>query len=118
MLVDKIDPANVKAYSRALFPFDAQVPGNYGRIYGVACLSPTIADSVTTIDALLLDSNGATKKHIENASIKTIDDAFRIWRGEWETYDLPTGIYTLALTARNDQGQVIVERKLHVLLEQ
>lgn len=118
MLVDRVDPTAIKAYSRALFPFDAQVPGNYGRIYGVACLSPTISDTISTIDALLLDSTGATRKHIENASIKTVDDAFQIWRGEWETYDLPTGIYTPALTARNAQGQVIVERKLHVLLEQ
>jgi hypothetical protein len=65
-----------------------------------------------------LDTAGATRKHAENAGIKTVDDAFRIWRGEWETYDLPTGIYTLVLTARNAQGQAVVERKLHVLLEQ
>src|SRR5207247_11429576 len=29
LLVDSIDPATLKSYSRALFPFDAQVPGNY-----------------------------------------------------------------------------------------
>ena len=117
MLVDRVDPNAVKAYSRALFPFDAQVPGNYGRIYGVACLSPTIAESVSKIDALLLDSTGATRKHVENADIKTVGDAFRIWRGEWETYDMTTGVYTLTLTGRDAQGQIIVERKLHVLLE-
>ncbi len=118
LLVDKVDTANVKAYSRALLPFDAQVPGNYGRIYGVACISPTIADVVAKVDALLLDANGKTKKKIENAGITTMGDAMKIWRGEWETFDLPNGTYTLALTARDAQGHIIAERSLHVLLEQ
>lgn len=118
MLVDKVDTANVKAYSRALMPFDAQVPGNYGRIYGVACISPTIADVVTKVDAVLLDSNGKVRKKIENAAINTVGGAMRIWRGEWEIFDLPNGTYTLSLTARDAQGHIIVERSLHVLLEQ
>lgn len=118
MLVDKVDTANVKAYSRALMPFDAQVPGNYGRIYGVACISPTIADAVTKVDAVLLDSNGKVRKKIENAGITTVGEAMRIWRGEWETFDLPNGTYTLTLTARDAQNGVVVERSLHVLLEQ
>lgn len=45
-------------------------------------------------------------------------EALRIWRGEWETFDLPNGIYTLSLNARDAQGRVVVERSLHVLLEQ
>ncbi len=118
MLVDKVDTANVKAFSRALMPFDAQVPGNYGRIYGVACISPTIADVVTKVDALLKDSTGKTRKKIENAGISTVGDAMRIWRGEWETFDLPNGTYTLSLTARDAEGHIIVERSLPVLLEQ
>ena len=118
MLVDKVDTASVKPYSRALMPFDAQVPGNYGRIYGVACISSTIADVVAKVDAQLLDSNGKVKKKIENAGISTVGDAMKIWRGEWETFDLPNGTYTLALTARDAEGHIIVERSLHVVLEQ
>lgn len=118
MLVDKVDTANVKSFSRALMPFDAQIPGNYGRIYGVACLSPTIADAVTKVDALLLDASGKVRKKIENAGISTVGEAMRIWRGEWETFDLPGGTYTLTLTARDAQGRAIMERSLHVLLEQ
>jgi hypothetical protein len=118
MLVDKIDAASVKPYSRALFPFDAQLPGNYGRIYGVACVSPTIAGVVTRITARLLDGAGAVRKNAENSTLTTVDDFWRMWRGEWETFDLPAGTYTLVVTAQDAQNNVIVERRMRVLLEQ
>ena len=44
-------------------------------------------------------------------------DVVRMWRGEWETYDLPGGTYTLVLTARDAQNNVVVERTRHILLE-
>ena len=117
LLVDRIDTTALKPYSRALFPFDAQVPGNYGRIYGVACLSPTVSGVVTKVEARLLDSTGAVRKQAENAAVSTVADLWSIWRGEWETYDLPAGTYTLVLTARDAQNNVVVERSRHVLLE-
>jgi len=117
MLVDKIDPSSVKAYSRALFPFDAQLPGNYGRIYGTACISPSIAGVATKVSARLLDASGAVRKNAENALLTTVDDHWRLWRGEWETFDLPAGTYTLVVSARDAQDNVIVERTMHVLLE-
>jgi hypothetical protein len=118
LLVDKIDPTGVKAYSRALFPFDAQVPGNYGRIYGVACISPTIAKDVVKVEGRLLNAEGKALKTAEyGGSLKTIAGHWRIWRGEWETYDLPPGTYTLVLTGLDAQNQVLVERTRHVLLE-
>jgi hypothetical protein len=117
LLVDRLDPAGLKAYSRALLPFDAQVPGNYGRVYGVACLSPTIADLVTKIEARLLDSTGAVRKNAESAAVTSPADTWKLWRGEWETYDLPAGTYTLVLTARDAQNNVVAERTRHILLE-
>jgi len=117
LLVDKVDTAALKAYSRVLFPFDAQVPGNYGRIYGTACLSPTIAGVVTKVEARLLDASGAVKKNSENAAITSVSGYWTLWRGEWETFDLPAGTYTLTLTARDAQNNIVVERTRHVLLE-
>jgi hypothetical protein len=117
LLVDTIDTAALSPYSRALFPFDAQVPGNYGRIYGTACLSPTISDAVTKVEARLLDAAGTVRKTAENAALSTVADHWRMWRGEWETFDLPAGVYTLVLTARDAQNGVVAERTRHVLLE-
>lgn len=117
LLVDRIDPAALKPYSRALLPFDAQTPGNYGRVYGVACLSPTISGIVTKVDARLLDAAGAERKRAEGAAVSTVAGHWTLWRGEWETYDLPPGTYTLVLTGRDAQNNVIVERTRHVLLE-
>ena len=117
LLVDRADPTALKPYSRALFPFDAQVPGNYGRIYGTACLSPTISSVVTRVEARLMDASGVLRKSAENAGLTTSADYWRMWRGEWETFDLPAGTYTLILTARDSQNNVIVERTRHVLLE-
>lgn len=117
LLVDRVALKDLKSYSRALFPFDAQVPGNYGRIYGVGCLSPTIADRVAKVDARLLDGAGTVRKNAENAALTTIAGSWRMWRGEWETYDLPAETYTLVLTARDAQNNVLVERTRHVLLE-
>jgi hypothetical protein len=117
VLVDKLDPNAVLPYSRALFPFDAQVPGNYGRVFGVACLSPSIAGNVARIDGTLLDSAGAVRKGTENASLKTVAGYWPMWRGEWETFDLPAGQYTLQLKALDAQGKVLVARTRHILLE-
>lgn len=116
-LVDKIDPTQVRGYSRALFPFDAQVPGNYGRIYGTACLSPSVAKAVVKIEGRLLDAEGKVRKVAENAVLKTVAEHWNIWRGEWETFDLPAGTYSLILTARDAQNNTVVERTLRVFLE-
>lgn len=117
MLVEHIETGSLSAYSRALMPFDAQVPGNYGRIYGVACLSPTIADQVANVNGRLLDAQGKERKRMENPRLTTIAGHWRQWRGEWETYDLPPGMYTLVLTAQDAQNHVLAERRLRVLLE-
>ncbi|HET6384028.1 MAG TPA: sugar-binding protein [Armatimonadota bacterium] len=115
-LVDRVDPLAVQPYSRALFPFDAQVPGNYGWIFGVGFLSPTIASSVDSVDAALMDAAGKVVKTAQNTRLQKVRLPGERWRGEWETYDLPTGNYTLVLTARDAQKRAIVERTLPVYL--
>ena len=117
LLVDKIDPLALKPYSRALLPFDAQVPGNYGRIYGSACLSPTLANEAVKVRGQLLDADGKVRKNMENAGLATVAGYWRVWRGEWETFDLPAGTYTLVLTALDAQNHVLVERTRRILLE-
>ena len=117
LLADKIAPLAVKPYSRALFPFDAQTPGNYGRVMGVACLSPTIAEAVVKVEGKLLDAEGKTRKIAENAGLATASGYWRMWRGEWETYDLPSGAYILVLTALDAQNHVLVERTRKILLD-
>ncbi len=116
LLVDNVDMAAVAPYSRALFPFDAQVPGNYGRIYGVACLSPTIEKEVAAVEGKLLGPDGKVLKTAENDHLFTVAGYWRLWRGEWETYDLPDGTYTLVLTAKDRQNHILVERRRPVLL--
>jgi hypothetical protein len=116
LLVDKVDLTAVQPYSRVLFPFDAQVPGNYGRIYGVACLSPTIENEVAAVEGKLLGADGKVLKTLENDHLTTVAGYWRIWHGEWETFDLPDGTYTLVLTARDRQNHVLVERRRAVLL--
>lgn len=117
LLAEKVDATAVKPYSRALFPFDAQIPGNYGRIYGIACVSPTIAANVVKIEGKLLGADGKKLKDMENASLTMVAEHWRLWRGEWETFDLPAGEYTLVLTGSDAHGNAIVERALHVHLE-
>jgi Carbohydrate family 9 binding domain-like len=117
LLVDKLDPLALKPYSRALLPFDAQTPGNYGRVMGVACVSPTIAEAVVKVEGRLLDAEGKTRKNVENANLLTVSGYWRMWRGEWETFDLPSGTYTLVLTALDAQNHVLVERTRKVLLD-
>lgn len=117
MLVDTMQPAMLKASSRALFPFDTQVTGNYGRIYASACLSPTISKSIAKIDARLLDSAGTEKSKADNTSLSTVANHWTIWRGEWETAELPAGTYTLVLTARDSKNNIVVERTRRILYE-
>lgn len=117
LLVDAVNPAALKPLSRGLFPFDAQVPGNYGRIYGTACISPTIEKQVAVVQGTLLDAEDKPRKNAENASLYTVAGQWRMWRGEWETFDLPAGIYTLVLTARDARNSVVVERRRRVILE-
>ncbi len=117
LLVDKVDMSGVKPYSRALCAFDAAIPGNYGRINGIACLSPTISGVVKKIEARLLNAGGDVVKNGENSHIVTRADHWTMWYGEWETYDLPAGTYTLILTARDANNNILVERTRRVLLE-
>lgn len=117
LLVDAVDPLKAKPYSRALFAFDAAIPGNYGRINGIACLSPTIAGAVKKIEARLLNAKGEVVKEGENGHLVNRSHYWTMWYGEWETFDLPNGTYTLVLTARDSNNNLIVERTRRVLLE-
>jgi len=116
MLVDSLNHLSLISYSRALFPIDAQVPGNYGRVYGVGCISPTIDSLVSRVNGQLLDDKGKVRKTLENSNLRTQNGQWRMWRGEWETFDLTPGTYTLVIRAVDSEGHTVVERTMKVLL--
>ena len=43
-------------------------------------------------------------------SRKDLEGGFVIWRGSWELFDLPRGVYTVELKALDKEGKVVTSR--------
>ncbi|OAI38716.1 hypothetical protein AYO40_01805 [Planctomycetaceae bacterium SCGC AG-212-D15] len=109
-LVDKkIEPDDLKPLGRALLPLAITKSGNYGWMYGTACISPTIEKSVAKIEGKVLDAEGKVRK-TTTGSRKTLDGDFVMWNGAWELFDLPPGTYTLEVTALDKEGRAVTSR--------
>jgi hypothetical protein len=109
-LVDRIDLAAVQPYGRALLPLSLTKSANYDWLYGTACLSPTIAKSVAKLEGKLLDGGGKVKKTNMGSRHTLEGPGFALWTGKWELFDLPSGMYTLELTAQDEAGKAITTR--------
>jgi hypothetical protein len=118
-LVDQIAPDSLKAYSRVLMPLSITRSANYSWLYATACLSPTIAKSVAKVEGKLMNASGkALKASPWSKQLRAV--GFPIWFGGWEMFDLPAGVYTLEITAKDSAGKAIASRTekfLHGILK-
>lgn len=114
-LVEKPEPADLKACSRALLPLAVTQSANYDWLYATAGLSPTIEKRIAKFEGRLLDADGKVKK--TTAGTRTIleGSGFVLWRGSWELSDLPAGTYTLEVAALDKDGRPVVARSARVV---
>src|SRR5579864_1066150 len=108
-LVDKIDDEALKPLGRALLPLALTKSANYEWMFGTVCNSPTIEKSVAKIEGRIVDAVGKVRK-TTTGTRKAPDGGFVLWTGSWELFDLPSGVYTLELTALDKAGKVVTSR--------
>jgi len=108
-LVDKIDGEALKPLGRALLPLALTKSANYEWMFGTVCISPTIEKSVAKIEGRIVDAVGKVRK-TTTGTRKAPDGGFVLWTGSWELFDLPSGVYTLELTALDKAGKVVTSR--------
>ncbi len=108
-LVDHIEPNSLTPYRRALMPLSITRSANYSWLYATVCVSPTMAKSVAKVEGKLMNSSGKAVKASSLRSTAT-DSGFPLWSGAWEIFDLPPGVYTLELTAKDSAGKAIASR--------
>jgi hypothetical protein len=114
-LVEKLDPAGLKSYSRVLLPLAVTRSGNYPWLYGTACLSPTIEKSVAKIEGKVLDAKGKVRKTTTGSRRTLGGSGFSMWRGSWELFDLPPGTYTVEVAILDKAGKVVVARQMKLV---
>src|SRR5262245_29244976 len=114
-LVDRLDAKDLKTCGRALLPLSVTKTANYGYLYGTVGVSPTIGEQVKTIAGKLFDANGAAKATSTGAPKTQSSSSVMLWSGQWEINDLPHGVYTLEIVAKDKDNQVITQRKETIL---
>ena len=108
-LVDKMEADDLKPLGRALLPMALTKSANYGWLYGTVGISPTIEKIVTKIEGKILDADGKVRK-TSAGNREKLDGVAILWRGSWELFDVPPGVYTLELTALDKEGKVVTSR--------
>jgi hypothetical protein len=114
-LVDKIDPAKLQPYGRALLPLAVTKSANYDWLYGTVCVSPTVEKSVAKLEGKLLDSDGKVKKTTPGAQRTLEGSGLVLWEGAWELFDLPAGVYTVEVAALDKGNALITSHSVKVL---
>lgn len=113
-LVDKIDAGSLQPFGRVLLPLSLTRSANYAWLYATVGMSPTIEKSVGKVEGRLVDAGGKVLKTAVAAK-KTLAGGFSLWTSSWELFDLPPGVYTLELTAKDKSGAVVTSRKEKLL---
>jgi hypothetical protein len=113
-LVDKAEPADLKACARVLLPLAVTQSANYDWLYATACLSPTVEKRIATFAGKLLDAGGKVRKTSTGTRTTLEGSGFVLWRGAWELFDLPAGTYTLEVAALDQAGKPVVVRTARV----
>jgi hypothetical protein len=108
-LVDKIEADDLKPLGRVMLPLSLSKSANYAWLYGTVGISPTIEKTVTKIEGKIVDADGNIRK-TSAGNRQTLDGATILWRGSWELFDVPPGVYTLELTALDKEGKVVTSR--------
>lgn len=115
-LVDRLDPADLKALGWALLPLSLTKSANYDWLYGVACVSPTIAGEAAKVEGKVLNAEGKVVKAASKSVLRTLEGSgFVLWNASWELFDLPPGVYTVQVSALNKANQVVAGRSVKVL---
>jgi hypothetical protein len=114
-LVDKLDTAELRQYSRVLLPLAVTKSANYGWLYGTVCLSPSLEKSVAKLEGKVVDGAGKVKKTTAGTRWTLAKSGFMMWSGGWELFDLPAGSYTVEVTAFDKDGKVFAKRSEEVL---
>ncbi len=109
-LVDKMEPDALRPLGRVLLPLALTKSANYPWLYGTAGISPTIAKAVATIEGNIIDSQGKVRKTTTGSRRTLAGSGFALWTGRWELFDLPPGVYTVAVTAFDKDGNIITSR--------
>jgi hypothetical protein len=113
-LVEKAEPADLRACARVLLPLATTKSENYDWLFATACLSPTVEKKIAKVEGKLLDAGGKVRK-INTGTRTTLEGSgFVLWRGAWEMFDLPAGDYSLEVTALDQDGQPVVARTVRV----
>jgi hypothetical protein len=114
-LVDTIDVSDLKLFGRVLLPMSLTKSANYAWLYGTVCVSPTIDKSVARIEGKILDGQGKVRK-TTTGNRKTFDGSgLAMWTGSWELFDLPSGIYTVDVSAFDSAGKLVAARTERIL---
>jgi hypothetical protein len=111
-LVDRVEPADLKACARAVLPVSLTKSANYDWLYATACLSPTIEKLTAKVEGKVLDADGKVKKATPGSRTTLAGSGFVLWRGQWELFDLPAGNYTVEIAALDKDGKPIVTRRV------
>jgi hypothetical protein len=114
-LVDKIDPGRLGAYGQVLLPLSLTRSANYPWLYGTVGISPTIEKWVVRLEGKILDSAGKVRKSTAGTRQRLEGSGFPLWKGSWELFDLPAGLYTLEFKAFGKDNQLITGRSVSVL---
>jgi hypothetical protein len=114
-LVEKVDPAQLKSFSRALLPLAVTQSANYPWLHATACLSPTVEKSVAKVEGTVLDSRGKVRKKTMGSRHTLEGSGFLMWQGSWELFDLPPGEYTVVINALDRAGKVVVARQVKIV---
>jgi hypothetical protein len=114
-LVEKIDPAQMKPFGRALLPLSVTKSANYDWLYATAGVSPTIAAATAKLEGRIVDADGKTVKTTPGSRQTLEGSGFVLWSGKWELFDLKEGTYTLEVTARDKDGKVLTSHALRLL---
>jgi hypothetical protein len=117
-LVEKADPADLRACARALLPLAVTRSANYDWLYATACLSPTVEKRIATVEGKILDAAGKVRKTTAGARTTLEGSEFVLWRGSWELFDLPASNYTLEVAALDRDGKPVIVRTVRVAHEE
>jgi hypothetical protein len=104
--VDRIGPDALRPVGRALLPLALTKSANYGWLYAMVRVSPTIEKSVAKLEGQVIGGEGKVRKAAAG-SRKTVDGCLVLWDGSWGLFDLPPGVYALKLTAPDNEGKVV-----------
>jgi hypothetical protein len=114
-LVDRVDPAKLKPYGRALLPLAVTKSANYDWLYGTVCVSPTIEKAVAKLEGKVLDADDKVRKATPGNRRTLEGSGFVLWEGAWELFDLPAGVYTVEVAALDKGNAVITSHSVKLI---